>query len=75
MISTRESVCVPRRDRCENISRQVNLMKTMKLHCLAVVVTVLAAAPVMAQRNNQNTMVLRGKVREIKFVSNDPNYV
>ena len=50
-------------------------MRIMKLHWFAIVISILAVAPVMAQRTDRDALVLRGKVRDIKFVSNDPNYV
>ena len=65
-----------------DISRPVNssvrclrLMRVMKLHWFAFVVAILAASPVMAQRSDRDALVLRGNVRDIKFVSNNSNYV
>jgi hypothetical protein len=50
-------------------------MKHMRLYWLAIIVALLSASPVLAQRGAGEALVLRGKVRDIKFMSGDPNYV
>ena len=55
--------------------RCLRLMKHTKLFWFAIALVFLAASPVLAQRDVGEALALRGKVRDIKFVSNDPNYV
>jgi hypothetical protein len=47
----------------------------MKLYCFAIAIVLLVASPVMAQTNVSDDLILRGKVQDIKYVSNDPDYV
>jgi hypothetical protein len=47
----------------------------MKIYWFAIAIIIFVASPVMAQRDASDTLVLRGKMRDIKYVSNDPDYV
>jgi hypothetical protein len=50
-------------------------MKHMNLYWFAFAIAFLTTSPVLAQRDAGDALVLRGKVRDIKIVSNDPHHV